>query len=238
MKAEAQGATVDEIRARLPVVLGDKRTWMLTLELDFYSCSSRPPSFTHPWKQDLSFPRFSFREWLSAPLWPLFPSCCWRPSQQLASSLRAVRCKKTSRAISLVTWAHFPTSPGCRERTAAAPVLEPFPIAVMQFSLEFSRVIEFRQCVHTLHPPPHTHKTACSQLDQVQSVRPGLCVRLIPKRKPLLFDGGRNLSAPQAEEPWPRVSVSLSPFLPLPPLSICLLPFSFPPPSLCLFSNT
>lgn len=184
--------------------------------------------------------------WKSSPLWPLHPSCCWRPSQQLASSLRAVRCKKTPRTINVVTRAHFPTSPGCRERTAAAPVLESFPVAVMQFSLSssgFSR--ELTECVRTLHPPPHPCKTACSELDQVESVRPGLCFRLIPNRKPLLFDQGRNLSAPKAEESWPRVSVSLSlpPSPPplsrlLPLLSIFFLPpSSVPPPSLCFSSN-
>lgn len=93
------------------------RAWLLK-----YRCSSRPPSFRSPWKQDLSFPRSHSESGSYLHLEVQTPcglcSPCWRPSQQLASSLRAVRCKKTSRVINLVTWAHFPSSAGCRERTA------------------------------------------------------------------------------------------------------------------------
>lgn len=102
-------------------------------------------------------------------------------------------------------------------------------------------------CAYTPPPPSHTCKTACSELGQVQSVRPGLCFRLIPDRKPLLFDGAETSQLPRLKNPGLE-SQPLSPFLPLPLLSISLPPslsfsvsllppLSIPPPSLCLFSN-
>lgn len=139
-QTEAQrAARVDKRQPSFLLILGDKRTWKLTRELDFQNAraTQAPQAFqVHRNKTSHSqgphSESGSHLDWKSSPLWPPCPFMLLKTLKAVGfflggSGVREDLTDKKCGQLSTV----FPLDLCCSERIVADAVLEAFPIAVM-----------------------------------------------------------------------------------------------------------